>query len=195
MLVQNGFSTSSLGPYQSIAEVLSLIPFTIAAFAYLFIYKRLSLRQIIDSLGLSASKLTLWNVLIGGILVLAIIFVEFMVGLAGAATNTQINTNVSLILAGAPSWFLFFIAVIEPINEEIMFRGLIVPRFGVLMSAIIFSIGHTSYNSTFGVEVIASLLFGLLAGYAFKRTKSLYPSIIAHIVINALAVIGFISGA
>ena len=83
--------------------------------------------------------------------------------------------------------------MIEPINEEIMFRGFLVPRIGIVASAIIFGLAHYSYMSTFGVEMLGALIFGLLAGYVFKRTKSIYPGIVAHIIVNTIAIIGIIS--
>ena len=86
-------------------------------------------------------------------------------------------------------WFLIFAAVIEPINEEIFFRGFLSTRIGIMPSAIIFGLAHYSYNSTFGVEVIAAFAFGIISAYVYKRTGSVYPGIIAHILINSLAVL------
>ena len=49
-----------------------------------------------------------------------------------------------------------------------------------------------SYDSTFGVEIIAGFIFAILAGEVFRRTRSLYPSIVGHILVNALAVLAFL---
>ena len=110
-----------------------------------------------------------------------------------------------------------------------------VPRLGIVLSSIIFGVGHLSYFSTsltpniwlqaialavatvglfycyklrswsyaasivivvllfmtgnLGIDVIAAVIFGLLAGYIFKKTNSLYPSIIAHALVNTLTII------
>jgi membrane protease YdiL (CAAX protease family) len=59
----------------------------------------------------------------------------------------------------------------------------------VLVSAVMFGALHFSYNSTYGIEVIAALLFGLITGYAYKKTNSLYPALIAHIMVNTLTIL------
>ena len=114
---------------------------------------------------------------------------SFTISILGSVVNTQINTNVNIVLSGAPIWFYIFVAIIEPINEEILFRGFMVPRLGIVISALIFGVLHSGYNSTFGIEIIAAFVFGIISGYVFKKTDSLYPSIIAHILVNTLAVI------
>ncbi|MDE1855957.1 MAG: CPBP family intramembrane metalloprotease [Candidatus Micrarchaeota archaeon] len=127
-----------------------------------------------------------------GLVIFFILFtMEVLTGLISTVSGTQIDTNVGLLLSGAPIWFYIFSAIIAPINEEIFFRGFLVPRIGIVLSAAVFAILHASYGSTFGVEIIAAFIFGIVAGYVVKRTKSLYPSIIAHILINAIAVLSF----
>ncbi|MDE1860159.1 MAG: CPBP family intramembrane metalloprotease [Candidatus Micrarchaeota archaeon] len=186
--------------YQSFgAEAAVLLAFSIAVFVYLWIYKGCwitglwpDIGKIARSLGLSPDRISLRNIGIGLLMAAAVFALEIVVGLISTATNTAINTNDTVMLIGAPAWFLFFIAVIEPINEEVLFRGFMVPRVGIVISAVLFGVGHAGYNSTFAVEVIAAFIFGLIAGYAYKRTNSLYPSIIAHIIVNSIAVAGFL---
>jgi membrane protease YdiL (CAAX protease family) len=157
--------------------------------------KPVTLSSIIRQLGLSLDRLNFKIILIGIGLAIIIILLEFVVGIASYASNTQVNTNVGVLLMGAPLWFLFFTAAIEPINEEILFRGLFVPRLGIIVSAALFGAGHAGYDSTWAVDIIAAFVFGLIAGYAYKRTNSLYPGIIAHIIINTIGVLAFMYGA
>ena len=87
--------------------------------------------------------------------------------------------------------FLLFSFLVAPINEEILFRGFMVPRIGILASAVLFSVPHLlSYSSV--SELIAAFIFGIAAGYAFKKTGSLYPSIIAHALVNLISILPFI---
>ncbi len=177
-----------------LSDVASLLSLSIAVILYLLLFKRLSFRKAVQGLGFSQKKgakrtgkvRLVW---LGLAIFIAIFIFEMAVGLIGQATNTQINTNVSAVLAGAPLWFYIYSAIIEPINEEIFFRGFLVPRIGILASSLIFGFAHYTYYSTFGIEVIAAFAFGTMAGYVFKKTKSIYPGIIAHILVNSLAVI------
>jgi membrane protease YdiL (CAAX protease family) len=179
--------------YNFLLDVAALLPLSIAVFVYMRMYKRMSLQKIKSALGFVPKGIAA-NVAIGILIFLVILAFEIAVGLASAATNVPINTNADLVFAGAPMWFYIFAAVIEPINEEIMFRGFLVPRLGVILSALIFGVAHYSYYSTFGIEVIAAFIFGTMAGYVFKKKKSIYPGIVAHILVNSLAVLALIGG-
>lgn len=199
-----------------------------------------SKKGVLERLGLGRSNLTVANLLIGIFLFLIMFLLEVMVGLIGSAIGVQINTNAQLLLAGAPAWFLVFASVLAPVNEEVLFRGLMVPRLGILLSAILFGMGHYTYMSTgftpspevqgiaaviagiaivfvmlrtrswswaltilivaflfitsnLGVEVIAAFVFGALAGYVFRRTGSLYPPIVAHVLVNTLTLVSTFS--
>ena len=151
--------------------------------------KNMKHESIASMLGLSRDRLTLQLVLLGVVIFIIIFLFEVAISLISLATNVKINTNVSSVFAGAPFWFMIFLAVIEPINEEMLFRGLMVPRIGIVFSSLLFAAGHVSYDSTFGIEVIFAFVFGIIASYMFRKTKSLYPSITAHILVNTLATI------
>lgn len=63
---------------------------------------------------------------------------------------------------------------------------------GIVNSATIFGMLHAGYGSTFSIEVLAGITFGLVAGYVFVRMRSLYPSILAHIAVNSVAVVAML---
>lgn len=178
--------------FNFLADVTTVLPLSIAVGVYLFFYKRMKPAAISKALGF-VPKGMLGKLGLGILLFLVILIFEMLISFVSSATNIPINTNANLVFAGAPIWFFVYSAVIEPINEEIMFRGFLVPRIGIVASAIIFGLAHYSYMSTFGVEMLGALIFGLLAGYVFKRTKSIYPGIVAHIIVNTIAIIGIIS--
>jgi membrane protease YdiL (CAAX protease family) len=144
-------------------------------------------RQIVKELGLSREALS-WRTVGFGIL-LFIIYLAILFGLAAvsAATGTQINSNVQQTIGWYPLWALIFLSIIAPLNEEIAFRGFLVPRKGVIASGIIFAVLHFGYGSW--SEIVVALWFGITGGYVFKKTKSLYPTLITHIMVNTITVI------
>ena len=91
-----------------------------------------------------------------------------------------------------PSLFVF--AVMAPLAEELVFRGLLYgwiegrwgwrPAFAV--SAITFAAAH--FDPTF-VYMIVVLPLGLLFSWLRWRTSSLLPSLAAHMANNAFAVL------
>ncbi len=178
-----------------LTAILSLL-FPTFSFSYLY-FRGYSTKGIINDLGLSRKNLTPSYLVIGALLFLVLFAMEVTVSLLSAVSGTQISTNVNLILQGAPAWFLFFTAIIAPIDEEIFFRGFLIKRFSsffksvgfaIIMSAFVFGILHASYDSTFGIEIIAAFIFGILSGYVFTKLESLYPSMLAHMILNSVAI-------
>ncbi|MDE1855400.1 MAG: CPBP family intramembrane metalloprotease [Candidatus Micrarchaeota archaeon] len=164
------------------------LSFTASTLFYLYAVDK-SRKGIAARLGLGGSRLTLGNIGLGLLLFFIIFMLEIAIGIASSVTGVQINTNVALLFAGAPTWFIIFASIVAPVNEEVLFRGLLVPRLGIFLSAIFFAIPHLSYDSTFAIEFIAAFIFGLLAGYVYKKTGSLYPSIVAHMLVNLLTLV------
>ena len=184
--LQNGMIGENIAGYIFDAQLSFLFSLSVLAF---LAHKGKSAGEIVAELGLSKDKLSI-KLLGIGVLLFAIFFLlDLMVGLIGNITNIQINTNVYTIFGSAPLWVYVFISLIGPINEEILFRAFLVPRIGIIVSALIFGILHAGYGSTFGVDTIAAFSFALVAGYVFKKTKSLYPSILGHMLVNLLAVV------
>ena len=164
---------------------------TFSALSYLY-FRGFDSKGIISAFGLNKPNINRQNLLYAFLLFLIIFTMEIGISISESVFNIAIKTNSSLVLAGVPAFFLLFVGIIAPINEEIFFRGLLVPRIGIVISALIFASLHSAYNSTFGIEMIAAFIFAVAAGYIFKKTGSIYPTILAHILVNMLAVIIFL---
>jgi membrane protease YdiL (CAAX protease family) len=86
---------------------------------------------------------------------------------------------------------LFSVLVLDPISEEIYFRGFVYTIFtraygkiiGVIGSATLFSIVHFSFTSFLQIWII-----GIGLALLFGRTKSLVTTISAHLTFNLFAV-------
>lgn len=151
-------------------------------------------RQIIGYLGLGRDRLSARALATGVLLFIAILIFGLVLGAISSATNIPLPTNVQDVLAGEPLYFLIFAVIASPINEEIFFRGFLVSKvgkffgaaLGIVISALIFAVLHVTYASI--SEFAAALFFGLIAGYVFVRTKSLYPSIVGHMLVNFVTI-------
>ena len=68
--------------------------------------------------------------------------------------------------------------------EEAFFRGFLQPRFGLLVSSVLFAFAHFSY----GLPTLAVGVFtiSLIIGYTFERLRSLVPCIVVHGVFDAI---------
>jgi len=84
-------------------------------------------------------------------------------------------------------------ALIGPICEEIIFRGVILeglakkysPTKAIVFGALIFGIIHLQ-----PLQVINAFFLGLALGWIYLRTQSLWVCIIAHVLYNAIALSG-----
>ena len=92
------------------------------------------------------------------------------------------NINPTLLIIGG--------AFIGPICEEIIFRGVILkeflksysPKIAIFFSALIFGIIHF-----IPIQVMTAFFAGLILGYIYYKTRSLWIPIIMHILNNLLA--------
>ena len=87
------------------------------------------------------------NLLFGALLFGLILLAEIAVGFLSEATGVQLPTNVDKVMFGMPLYFLVFSFLIAPIDEEILFRGFLVPRLGIVPSALLFALAHVTYLS------------------------------------------------
>lgn len=86
-------------------------------------------------------------------------------------------------------WLLAAFAVVVPIAEELVFRGVLYRyarsrwgvRNGILVSASVFALVHVH-----PVSMVGAFLLGIAAALFFERDDSLYPAIGLHVSYNAL---------
>lgn len=87
-------------------------------------------------------------------------------------------------------FYFFLMVIITPIIEEILYRGIILNLFlkkysviiSLILSSLIFAFIHLKFIG-FGYL----FLDGLLLGFAYYKTKSLFTSILLHFLTNLMA--------
>jgi len=81
--------------------------------------------------------------------------------------------------------------ILAPIVEEIAFRGVLVggllrmrqkPWVAIVLPALIFALFHGTYT-----QLMGTMVFGIICGWTYWRTKSLLPGILIHITNNTTA--------
>lgn len=87
--------------------------------------------------------------------------------------------------------FLFIVVIITPIFEELIFRGVSLRllgkygnRFAIITVSILFGLAHGNIIDSFPAMIFSSLLCLITLRY-----KSIYPSIVIHMLNNALFVL------
>ncbi len=84
---------------------------------------------------------------------------------------------------------MVYTCIIAPITEEIFYRGMVLrvfskanQRFGVLISAFIFGIGHGNIP-----QFILAFLLGIFLAHITLKHNSVIPSILVHIFVNSVS--------
>ena len=101
----------------------------------------------------------------------------------------QINDqqNIVDIAQSLPLYLLAFAIVIAPITEELFFRAFLSKKVGIIISSIIFGLFHYSYGSV--MEIVGAFVIGACLAYIYKRSGSITPIILIHMIYNAASII------
>lgn len=84
-----------------------------------------------------------------------------------------------------PIFFIFFIALLVAIAEELLFRGLLQTTFGYISASIIFAVVHIRYLKK-PVLLISVVIVSFYLGYLFYVTENLIVTIVTHFLIDSL---------
>lgn len=99
------------------------------------------------------------------------------------------SAHSSTILSGGITLAVIYTVFVAPLCEELVFRGLMTSSleggmkkpFAVLITAILFSLVHLPSLIALGY----TFLLGLILGFVYIKTKSLFPCILLHMAFNA----------
>ena len=83
------------------------------------------------------------------------------------------------------------IALLPGICEEILFRGALQPRLGLLVTAVLFTSIHTQYGLSFDALAVFGVAIGLGLVRKYANTTT---SCVCHVTYNLLAGVGIASG-
>jgi hypothetical protein len=113
------------------------------------------------------------------------------------------RTLAPLLHASASVWLVTLAQVFfSPISEEILFRGFVLPQLMDRMpfwkanniQAILFTVTHwpnwvwvNGFQTWIIVTSVSIFIFALFLGWLLRRTNSVWPPIVVHIINNFLS--------
>lgn len=137
----------------------------------------------------------LQNTIIGVILVFIILSIHLLFGsillFVTQTPPTQDLGNAKTIVQQSTNTYVLVLALVfSAFTEEIIIRGVLLqwlkkhkgPLVAVLVSAFVFGLAHFSYEKSY--VMVSAVIVGLLLGYVVVKTKSLLPSVVAHVGYN-----------
>lgn len=131
--------------------------------------------------------------LIGAVFGVAAFFLSLLIEHIYFSFITEVNNQADFQAAARAGVFSLLVlvfsgAILTPFGEEIVFRGVIANALnrygawaGIVDSALIFGAVH-------GPSVIFfnAFMAGILTGYLFRKTNSVWPGFVTHFVFNAI---------
>jgi membrane protease YdiL (CAAX protease family) len=181
----------------TLADLLAQdIPLLILSFVGVGIFVRRSPREATERLGLFPPRQQRWWLiaLLGIIAFLAIAYGIERVADRLSPTSQQQVTNATNVLFSRFNNPLgvVLLGLMPAVVEETLFRGALVPRLGVLVTAVLFAALHTQYAITFATLEVFVLGIGL--GWLRVRSGSTLPCMVTHAGYNiAVGLIGFLA--
>lgn len=90
------------------------------------------------------------------------------------------------MLGGVSAATALLLALASAIGEEVLFRGALQPFAGLFITSLLFGLLHLGPSPKSAWSLWAALA-GLLLGFMYEQTQSLWPPIMAHFVVNAVS--------
>jgi len=175
--------------FQLALVILLLVVFP---FIWYFLVNKYNLKQVLSRLKLTLDNIDmafLWGILTT-ILIFAITIVVGIIVVSIFGVNAQNMGNIPDLEALFSPISLFLLVAIQPVAEEIFFRGFLLDKIesfagqniSIVMTSVLFGLAHASYGKVY--PIILPMIMGVLLAYVVIKTKNLYASIIAHVCFN-----------
>jgi len=120
------------------------------------------------------------------------LLVEFLAGLVGFGENPDVarltEQMIGPLMTSAPG--ILTLGLAAALGEESIFRGALQPRFGLILTSLLFALVHSNYGLSFSTLLV--FLIGLILGLLRRRFNT-STAMLAHATYNmSLGVITFL---
>ena len=197
LVAQQAGSQVQPGTPLTLADLLAQdIPLLMLSFIGVGIFVRRSPRQATERLGLLPPRQRRWWLIavLGIVAFLAIAYgIERVADQVSPSSQQQVTnaTNVLFSHFNNPLGVVL-LGLMPAIVEETLFRGALVPRLGVVVTAVLFAALHTQYALTFATLEVFVLGIGL--GWLRVRSGSTLPGMVTHAGYNiAVGLLGYLA--
>lgn len=186
LFASNDIEISSVSVLELVSQGVALV--LIAFFGIGFLFER-DFRGSLKRLGIEAIEpRDVW-------IALGVVFILFAVTIIGGVLTKvlqpgledQIQDNLGTMTQNLSSFSgALMLGISAGLGEEILFRGAIQPRYGLVFTSIVFALLHVQYGFSF--TILSIFAVSLILGYLRQRINT-SASIISHIVYDVIAVL------
>lgn len=178
LYLKNGFELDMI-PNILLSEAMLIVP---AFFVLLF-----SKEKVTEVLRIRKIK---WSTVFGVVgFTLASSPLITLVNLASQLfVDNTVSANSEQFLSLHPLLLIFFVGILAPVCEEVVFRGAIFSGYrkegnifkAILASGLLFGLLHMNIN-----QASYAFVIGILLGFLVEATGSIFSSILFHILVNS----------
>jgi membrane protease YdiL (CAAX protease family) len=157
---------------------------------------RRSLPAAVQRLGLE--RPTVRQLLIGSglgvLMVPAVLISTYLASLVGLGVDPDVERLTEQMigpLLESPLLGVLTIGLAAALGEELLFRGALQPRFGVVFTALIFALVHSNYGISISTLIV--FLLGLLLGWVrirYNTSTAMALHAVYNMTLSALAILG-----
>jgi membrane protease YdiL (CAAX protease family) len=97
-----------------------------------------------------------------------------------------LHADLRPVVHGQGDGALVLMAIASGVGEELLFRGLLTPLVGVVLSSLAFGLMHQVRGTARWAWALWATLMGLVFASLFRLTGSLAGPIAAHVIVNAV---------
>ncbi len=101
----------------------------------------------------------------------------------------ELKAQVTRLLGPSSVMTALLLSLITAIGEESLFRGALQPTAGIFVASLLFGILHMGKDGLLSAWSLWAFLAGLLLGWMYIATSSLWPCLIAHFLVNTVSIL------
>ncbi len=105
------------------------------------------------------------------------------------ASFRELKAVITRYLGPVTAPMAIYLSLITSFGEEILFRGAMQPFAGLVLTSVLFGLLHMGQKGVVSAWSIWALIAGLLLGWIYEDTGSLWPPIIAHFGVNCWSIL------
>jgi membrane protease YdiL (CAAX protease family) len=101
----------------------------------------------------------------------------------------ELKAQVTRLLGPSSVVTALTLSFITAVGEETLFRGALQPVAGIFVASLLFGILHMGRDGLLSAWSLWAFLAGLLLGWMYIATTSLWPCLIAHFLVNTVSIL------
>jgi membrane protease YdiL (CAAX protease family) len=178
----------------SLQLFLVLLLFILFPILWYKVINQYTFKEILNHLKLKKENLEtgiLWGIITVIFAFILIVIIGGLIQFLGFDLTDSSNIPQLELYFSIPS--ILILIIIQPVGEEIFFRGFLLDKFNnligeksaIIITSILFGLAHLSFGNLY--PALLTFIIGLLLAILIVKTNNLYSAITAHILFNIIS--------